>query len=171
MTLRSLSPRESTSPYLAWLRDPVVTRFLEVRFRAYDAQSLERFIAACNDSNDTLLLGIVTNDDGRHIGNLKLAQVSHRHKRAEVGLLIGERSAWGHGFATDSLRTICRYAFGPLGLHKITAGCYEHNVASIRAFLNAGFEQVAVLADHWLLDGAWTGQVLLQRLAPPSSTD
>lgn len=61
--------------------------------------------------------------------------------RERLGLLIGERGAWGRGHGSEAIRLASDYAFRELGVRKLTAGCYADNVGSATAFRRAGWRE------------------------------
>jgi ribosomal-protein-alanine N-acetyltransferase len=154
LLLRTLEATDASNTYLAWMRDPEVTRFLESRFSVpkslYD---LIDFIDSINASPDSLLLGIFLRKEDRHIGNIKVGPVVARHARTEIGYLIGDRVMWGKGYAAEAIREACRYGFEELGLAKITAGVYETNKSSATALLKAGFIHEATISSHVVCEG------------------
>lgn len=155
LTLRPLDARDASSAYLAWLRDPEINRFLEVRHAPpADVAGLAETIAALDADPASLLLGAFVRDDGAHIGNVKLGPVDPLHRRADLGFLIGDRTRWRRGYASEAIAAVRDAGVRELGLRKVTAGCYAANVASAGALEKAGFVREAVLRAHWLLDGA-----------------
>jgi len=166
MTLATLAPCHAAGPYLAWMNDPAVMRYMESRFRSHSREDLENFIANANAAENTLLLGMFLKDGGgRHVGNIKI-EIDRPHRRAELGLMIGEPSAWGRGLGTEAINAITNHAFTVLGLHKVTAGCYADNVGSIRAFVKAGFTQEGVRPSHYRSGDAWVDMVLFGKINP-----
>jgi RimJ/RimL family protein N-acetyltransferase len=165
LILRCLDEAAATGPYLAWMRDPQVLRFLEARHGQHDGSSLAAFIRSTNGSKDSLLLGIFERDRERHVGNIKLGPVDWPNRRGEVGLLIGEYDCWGRGYAREAIAALTAHAFDALGLHKLTAGYLAPNVASGKAFAAAGYFIEARLRDHFLLDGVWTDGVRIAKRA------
>lgn len=161
LLLRNLSLSDVGDRYLEWLRDPVINRYLEVRFQEHMKPSVEAFIDSVNRSSDSILFGIFLADGDRHIGNIKLGPINRRHHRAEISLLLGERAEWGKGYASEAIRAVSDFGLDRLGLHKIAAGCYEDNVGSLRAFIKAGYSQEASLPDHWEVDGRFQAQLWL----------
>jgi [ribosomal protein S5]-alanine N-acetyltransferase len=152
LTLRSLEPSEAGGPYLGWMRDPAVLRYLEVRHRPPEQSSqLARFVVQSNEHPSVLLLGIFLSD-GRHIGNVKLGECDPHHHRADIGFLIGDRTCWGMGFASEAVEGLATYALKLGGLRKLVAGCYSDNTAAARVLEKAGFVIEATLRAHWLLD-------------------
>jgi RimJ/RimL family protein N-acetyltransferase len=161
LCLRTISRADASEAYLAWMRDTVVNRFLESRFSVPQCtQDLVEFIESVNVSADRLLLGIFLRGNGRHIGNIKIGPLVTRHARAEIGYLIGDRAAWGKGYAAEAIREICRYGFEELGLAKITAGLYETNIGSAKALLNAGFVHEATIPSHVVCEGRRIASVM-----------
>lgn len=161
LVLRTMTAADASDTYLAWMRDAEVNRFLESRFSVPECtRELAGFIGSVNASPDSLLLGIFLREDGRHIGNIKIGPVVMRHARSEIGYLIGDRSAWGKGYATEAIREICRYGFEVLGLAKITAGVYETNKGSAKALLNAGFVHEATIPSHVICEGRRIASVM-----------
>lgn len=154
LLLRTMTAADASDTYLAWMRDPEVNRFLESRFSVPEhTQDLVGFIDSVNASPDSLLLGIFLREDERHIGNIKIGPLVMRHARSEIGYLIGDRTAWGKGYATEAIREISRFGMETLGLQKITAGIYETNRGSAKALLNAGFKLEATISSHFICDG------------------
>ncbi len=147
------SPAHVTNEYVGWLRDPEVNRYLESRFTPHDFASTTAFVAKMRADANTLMLGIRSLELDRHVGNIKLGPIDRNHGLGEIGLMIGDRGAWGRGIASDAITVVCEIAARQLGLRKLTAGCYASNVGSARAFEKAGFHVEALRRDHFLLDG------------------
>lgn len=165
--LRTLDESAATGPYLGWMQDPEILRFLEARFARHTPESLAGFIKSMNQNPDALLLGMFLKDDGRHVGNIKLGPVSREHLRGDIGLLIGDKSVWGRGLATEAITALTRYGFESLNLNRLYAGCYGGNEGSMKAFLKAGWSVEGRIPRYWRLDdGTWAEHIMLGRLNP-----
>lgn len=159
-----LEPEHVGPHYTAWLADPIVVRFLENRFQTHSEDSVRAFVRHCRDDATTLFLGVRSlMHDGRHVGNIKLAPIYLPHGVGEIGIMIGDRSVWGQGIASDALTALSNIAQRQLGLRKLTAGCYESNLGSRKAFANAGFEVEGERRRHFLLDGRAESLVLMAK--------
>lgn len=159
-----LTPEAVSADYVAWLQDPEVGRYLESRFATHDLISTRAFVADMLESESNLFLGIRSVALGRHVGNIKLGPIDRRHGTAEIGLMIGDRGAWGKGLATEAIDRISRIAGDELGLRKVTAGCYAGNVGSERAFLKCGFQIEGRRPAQVICDGKPEDLVLMGRL-------
>ena len=65
------------------------------------------------------------------------------HHAAEVGYWIG-KPFWGRGLATAALRRIIQFGFEQLGLNRIQAGHFRHNMASGRVMQKANMRYEGV---------------------------
>ncbi len=158
-----LEPQHVTDRYVAWLCDPDVNRYLESRFLKHDMTSTLAFVSKMLEHPDVIMLGIRSLALGAHVGNIKLGPIDRNHGLGDIGLMIGERSAWGRGLAPDTIATLVRIAGEQLRLRKLTAGCYASNVGSERAFRKAGFHVEATRKNHFLLDGRAEDLILMAR--------
>jgi RimJ/RimL family protein N-acetyltransferase len=164
--LREVRPEDVNENYYHWMNDPEVMHFLESRFFPNPAESLRQYVAGKQGDRNNIFLAIVLQENHRHIGNIKLGPIDWIHRLGEVGILIGEKDCWGHGYATEAIGLLAEYAFNRLNLHKVTAGCYGNNEGSTRAFEKAGFVREGVRKQHFFCDGARVDLILLGRVRP-----
>lgn len=160
-----LQPEHVGPAYVGWLNDPEVNRFLESRFAVHDEDGTRAFVASVLASDHSVILGIRSPALGRqHVGNIKLGPVDHRHGLGDVGILLGEKAAWGRGLASAAIAQLSDIAHEELGLRKLSAGCYASNGGSLRAFEKAGFAIEGRRPQHFLLDGHPEDLLLLGRI-------
>jgi ribosomal-protein-alanine N-acetyltransferase len=164
LLLRTLTPRDAEGSYLSWFQNPDTLRFLEARFDTHTQESIVDYITSTNNDPAELLLGIFLKESGEHIGNIKLLNINFNYQRADIGLVIGEKSQRGKGFATEAIKTIVSYAGNVLGLHRAVAGCHANNPGSYNAFIKAGFEEEGRLRHHDRIDDEWVDVFILGRL-------
>ncbi len=139
LVLACLREDHVTQVYLSWMEDPEVNRYLETRFTRSSLESLRSYVAGIRSSSHSYLFGIFVGGTGTHVGNIKLGPVSEQHGSASIGLVLGDRNAWGKGYASEAITAVADWAFGSLALDKLTAGSYQRNGGSIRAFQKSGF--------------------------------
>lgn len=136
---RNLTISDVTKNYIEWLNDPLINQYLEIRFSQQNYATCQNFVQNINNDPNSHLLGIFDKSSQQHIGNIKLGPINPNHMSAQLSLFIGERKFWGKGLATEAIATITDWGFGQLNLERIEAGCYDANLASLKAFLNAGY--------------------------------
>lgn len=80
-------------------------------------------------------------------------------KAAKLGYAVRAED-WGKGIASEAVGLLVRYAFGPLGLHRITAAIGPDNVRSISLVEKFGFRYEGRLRDHVHTNAAWRDSLL-----------
>lgn len=154
-----------TDEYLDWLGCPQINKFLEVRRSKITKGSLFDYVEATISSESTEAFAIIDKKTKLHIGNIKLDSIDLYHERAEVGLLIGNREFWGRGVATKAIELISDYAFKKRNLRKLTAGIYEGNIGSCKAFQGAGFILEARLEKHWRFEDGFQDGLIFSKFS------
>jgi len=153
LLLSHLEAIDLNSTYLDWLNDPEVNCYLETRFLQQTSESLQAYWQSHREDLSSPWFAIRLSADRRHIGNIKLGPIHWLHRRADISLFIGDRSCWGHGYATEAITLIRDWAFRELDLQKLGAGIYSCNIGSRRAFEKAGFELEGSLREEVVCSG------------------
>lgn len=161
LSLRKIASSDVTETYLNWMNDNEVTRHLESRFQKYSIQNLKEYVINLEEDQNNFLFAIIIKKNQRHIGNIKLGPINRIHLFAEIGLLIGEKDCWGKGYASEAIELICHFAFSYLNLNKLTAGCYQTNIGSLKAFQKTGFIVEGVINKQYLSDGKYIDGIRL----------
>jgi RimJ/RimL family protein N-acetyltransferase len=73
------------------------------------------------------------------VGIAGLPEIDWRNRVGEYGIFLGERALWGRGYGLDATRTIVRWAFDELNLHRVQLKVFEDNQRAIRCYERAGF--------------------------------
>ena len=73
---------------------------------------------------------------------------------------------WGHGYATEMLRTAIGFAFDSVGLSRLEADIDPRNAASCRLVERVGFVREGLLRERWRVAGEVTEgrRVLVRRV-------
>jgi ribosomal-protein-alanine N-acetyltransferase len=135
--------------YLNALNDHSIMGMTEARHVIWKQYNVEEFIEKAN-SIDSILFSVKLRDKNKPIGNIRLFNIHTVHRRAELSLLFYDKSEWGSGYATESIKAIVSYAFENLKLHRVFADYYVTNLASSKIFEKSGFKIEGVFKDHFL---------------------
>lgn len=82
------------------------------------------------------------------------AGVLVRSDHAELGIMIGDRSAWGRGLGREAVGLLVDHAFGALGLTQVILYTLPENLRAQKAFMAAGFLPARQLRRFSLSQGA-----------------
>ncbi len=147
--------------YYRWMNDIEVTCYLESRFFPNSIEHLREYVANKQNDKNNIFLAIVLKENDRHIGNIKLGPIDWIHRTGDIGLIIGDKSCWGKGYATESIKLMVKYGFDILNLHKITAGCYSCNQGSAKAFQKAGFDIEGLRKQQFYYNKSYVDLIML----------
>lgn len=159
--LRPVTLKDAKPLYVKWLNDKEVNRFLETRHKRQTIGSVRSYIEEITNRKEILFMAICLKEGGRHIGNIKIGPINTFHRFSEIGIMIGDKSEWGRGYASEAISLISRYAFDSLKLHKLTTGCYESNTGSRKAFEKAGFKVEFLQRKQYLYNGEYVDRICL----------
>lgn len=142
--LRAKRPEDAAADY-EWRKDAEMARF--------DAAnpiktSYEDYVALYEDdlANPSAFRRTfaVEDDAGRHIGNVMFYNIDLLKKEAEIGITIGVREYWSHGYGTDALRTLIRHLFAETMLTRLYLKTLDWNDRAQRSFEKTGFVRYGV---------------------------
>jgi RimJ/RimL family protein N-acetyltransferase len=123
------------------------------------AQAERDFQEAAGDPSD-LRLAVAT-PDGTLIGEVSLTHIDQRNGSARFRIAIGNPEHRGHGYGSDATRTLMRYAFDQLRLHRITLYVHEFNERAIGVYERCGFKREGRLRQAHFMDGAYTDVIVM----------
>ncbi|MCY0928086.1 GNAT family protein [Streptomyces sp. H27-H1] len=162
--LRAMGPEDAAALW-RWNHDPEVMRWMDDSY----AQPVERVRTWLTDrprnSYGDLLLGVEALADGVLIGLVALRDAEPEKGIATLDVYLGEKAYWGRGYATDTVRTVCRYGFEDMRLHKVTLTVATENHAARKAYEKVGFVEEGRLRQVFRRDGRWFDMFTMGLLA------
>ena len=98
--------------------------------------------------------GIQLLETGQLIGTIGFMWINVDHRSAEIGYSLS-RKYWNHGYMTEALTAVIRFAFETLHLHRLEAQHDVRNPASGRVMQKAGMQFEGTLRDRIRLRGKY----------------
>ena len=99
-------------------------------------------------------------DNLQLIGGINLNNIARGAAQyASIGYWLDEQSQ-GQGYMTEAAMLALGYAFGPLKLHRINAGCVPHNGRSKLLLNRLGFEEEGYARNYVQINGEWQDHLL-----------
>jgi RimJ/RimL family protein N-acetyltransferase len=148
----------------AWVNDREVTQFMGMRFPVSLMQ--EREWVSRGSKRESEAIFAIDTLDGTHIGNAGLhwgADLPHS-RGAELGIMIGDKAHWSKGYGQDAIRTLLRYGFDELNLHRICLRVFEGNARGIGCYERCGFQHEGRERDGFFRDGAYVDVLVMSIL-------
>lgn len=104
-------------------------------------------------------------EDGKLIGVAYITGISEANRHCIVGITIGDRDYWGKGYGRDALKTVLRYCFDVLKMHRVSAETFEYNDAWRRLVEWAGFVREGAEREYLYRDGEYWDKEIYGLLA------
>jgi RimJ/RimL family protein N-acetyltransferase len=147
---------------LCWFNDPEIITTLKLNLGVTRRQE-EQFFERLEAPADSAFHWAILDPSEQHVGFISLHEINWRHRWATGGLVIGERSAWGHGYATDAVSVRTGFAFDEVGLHRIEG--HTMNPAMKRVYEKCGYRPEGVARRKFWRGGRWRDAELFAILA------
>ncbi len=170
--------------YHAWISNLETSQYLSEAGAVRTLEEESDWYERLSRLEDERRFTIYALPDFQPIGTINLHQINHRHRKANMGVMIGEPAMRGRGLGTEAVALIVDYGFNSLGLHSIWLATHEFNTAGRRAYANAGFTEVGGRRQgryhagrFWdeihmdILAEEFTASRLKERLAPLEGSD
>jgi diamine N-acetyltransferase len=155
--------RDDLPRFVAWLNDPEVSRGLMLSTPLSMAQEEQWFSHMLERpvEEHPLAIDVNTPEGWTAVGNIALHAVDWKERSAEVGIFIGEKSLWNHGYGREAMQLMLRYAFNTLNLNRIFLRVYATNPRAVKSYENAGFVHEGRLRQAHFQDGQYIDVLLM----------
>jgi len=160
--------RSDLPVFVTWLNDPEVRAGIS----AYLPMSLAREQNWFEDmlkkplEEQPFAIEIKHKDDWLLIGTTSFFNFSWRSRKAEIGIMIGEKAYWNQGYGTEAMLLMLQHGFETLNLHRIYLKVYSTNPRAIRAYEKVGFVHEGRLREAHYADGVFADDLVMSMLRP-----
>lgn len=128
--LRSLLEKDIEGPYISWFNDEEVCRSNSHHRYPFTEDEARNFILNATKNCDELVLAIILKEDDKHIGNIALTKINSINHSAEFGMILGDKSVWGKGYAKEAAKLIIEHGFFEMNLNRIYGGITDNNLST-----------------------------------------
>ncbi len=137
-----------------WMNQLSTTRFLHMGIYSYENEVDWYENVARSTTNS--YFAIYELPTYRPIGGVNLHSIDRLHRKAELGIMIGEPDARGKGLGTEAVMLMCDFGFNALGLHSIMLLTSGWNIAGPKAYVRAGFKEIGRRREaRWFMGRYW----------------
>ncbi|HOQ43026.1 MAG TPA: GNAT family protein [Smithellaceae bacterium] len=153
---------------IAW-RNASVIRFLAMMHPYPVTKEMEKewLKGILHDtSNRCVTFAIETVAKHKLIGSFQLRDIQWIHRRAWLGIMIGDSEEQGKGFGSEAMRLGMDYAFKVLHLEKISLEVVRQNQRAINLYEKIGFKREGLLKRHYYFDGGYHDVLIMSLIKP-----
>lgn len=143
--------------FLAYRNDPEVARYQS--WQVTSEEQARDFFAYLHGAEpgrpgNGFQFALALRADNRLIGDVYLRLLDYDERQAEIGYTLAR--AWhGQGYAGEGVRAVLAYAFGPLGMHRVTATVDQRNRSSIALLERLGMRREGASLQSFFNKGAY----------------
>jgi len=147
--------------FTRWFSDLELTAYLGATGMSFMPEHEQEWYDSVVKDRDKKTFAIVVREGQRVIGSISLMSIDNRRGVTELGIAIGDKSAWGQGYGSEAVRLICDYGFTFLGLHTIYLWHVAFNERGHHAYLKAGFTQAGRIRSADVFNGQRYDRILM----------
>lgn len=153
---------ETLRTIVGWLNHPDVVRFSEQRHRTHNIQSQVNYFNSIVHGNRYV---------GIYLGKLLIGTMTATFDKpnsiANIGIMLGEKSQWGHGYGQEAWSSFCDELFRE-GVRKIEAGCMSINYRMMGICQHYGMVEEGRQDKHFVFGEGFTDLVHWGKFNEPS---
>ncbi len=129
----------------AWRCDPELARFdaRPVQIIPFP-DFLASYIQELTPSFDSRRFAIET-FEGKQIGNCMYFNLDKNAVQVEIGIMIGDRAYWSHGYGTDAIKALVDHIFSTISVTTIYLHTLNWNIRAQYCFTKSGFKPCGFL--------------------------
>ena len=147
--------------HVAWLNDPDVVKYSELRHYHHTEESQIAYLNSFKANEYIWLIKAGKTD----IGTIT-AFVDPYNRIADMGILLGNKDAWGKGYASEAWKEVMRFLFEECDIRKIECGTMEQNQAMRRVAVKNKMVVEATRIQHFLWNDEPQAILYYYRLRP-----
>lgn len=146
--------------FLRWFADKEVIKYIGNQNTGLTLEKEKDYIKRIPAKKEQVAWSIHTTD-GVHIGSTDLHSLNLKNKKTEWGILIGDKDYWNQGYGQDTLKTVMRYCFNKLKLHRFGLSVYEGNIGGIRCYTKCGLKKEGVKRESIFRFGSYLDEIIM----------
>ncbi len=155
---------KDAAKFVEWLNDSEVTECISMSTSIVNQQMEEEYLKNCNTSSSEYTFTIVTKFNPSNInliGSISLRKINYIHRRAELGIMIGDKNSRSKGYGTEAINLLLGYAFNSLNLNTVSLTVLAFNTAAIKSYEKVGFNHAGRLREARYSNGKYHDIVIM----------
>lgn len=161
--LRAFEP-EDYKTIIRWRRDEDINNMLGGPKYFFSEENEKKWVLKAIEDPVNIKLAVCTIEGDIHIGNVYITDINYINRSCHSHILIGEKSYWGSGYATEAMTLLIDFMFNERGMNRIVANVLEDNIPSIKMHEKCGYKREGLLRQAIYKNGKFQNQIVLALL-------
>lgn len=154
---------ENLTTITGWSNDLDVSYLSFYHMRVFNEEQQRNWLQK-SEERKNIGFGIYTREGDLFIGLCSLGSPDWRNRKSMLGITIGDKAYWNHGYGSDATRILLRYAFLELNLHRVYLGVFSYNTRAIHAYEKIGFVHEGTRRHVVFRDGEYHDMLMMALL-------
>ncbi|MFL2597108.1 MAG: GNAT family N-acetyltransferase [Flavobacteriaceae bacterium] len=160
--LRPPEEEDLESDWYTWFSDPAITHFLADRYLPNTKEKQNQFFQESIKSSTRIVLMIIDKKNENLIGVCNLSNISWIHQKAEIALVIGNKSYQRGTFAVETLSLLLKIGFKRLNMRNLITSRLSNNESTKALEKIFRFKEVAKFENFIFNDGIYQNLIYSQ---------
>ena len=160
VTLRAIEKRD-VELLRSWRNHPEMRKYLFSHMPVSEVQQAGWYERTASDSHNQILM--VEDRTGLTVGYVQLSHIDHKNRSVEVGIHLSPE-AQGKGYGRDAFRTLMRFAFREMNMHRVYLQVFDFNSRAIALYEQLGFREEGRFRDAVFREGRYCDVVVMSML-------
>ena len=144
--------------YTVWVNDQEMADFLTFASANISVETEKSILAELMKGHNYGIIDAATN---RLIGNIGFPKIDQINCHAEIGIFIGNKEYWSHGYGMEALFLLIDYAYKKLNLHNIMLKVLDYNTRAIKCYEKVGFKKIGEIREALIRNGKKHNVILM----------
>ncbi|MCF7920056.1 MAG: GNAT family N-acetyltransferase [Candidatus Cloacimonetes bacterium] len=132
---------EDADVFCQWFSDPEVALNITMFDRQFPLQKEEDLLQNMI-KNNSQIFSIVLFEEEKLIGTCSFFDIDKDDRKAELGIMIGDKTCWNKGYGTEALELLLDYGFNILNLNNIYLKAFDYNKRALVCYEKLGFKLI-----------------------------
>jgi len=159
--------KEDASVMVRWSEDAEYLRLQDTNLALPRTEAqLAADIEKQNEASDIIVFAVRVVETDDLIGFVGFWEIEWANRAAWLGIGIGDRAYWSHGYGTGAMELALKYAFDEMNLHRVQLTVLDYNERAIALYEKLGFRREGTYREFGLREGERYDMYLYGLLRP-----
>lgn len=151
--------------FVRWFSDPEVVRYMLPKIYKISLAEEKKYIKKVIKEKNELVYAIL-NKQQKLVGSTAIHLDNKMGNSAGFGIVIGDKTEWGKGYAGECIKLLADLAFKKLKINRLQLTVIVENKRAIKAYKKAGFKLEGRLREQVLsrVDGKYHDEYVMSIL-------
>ena len=147
---------EDTPQFTKWLNDFGITDYIGKSGEMVTLEWEKEYLESHNNKpKEQYNFEIIQKEKSKPIGSCGLEKIDRIHRKAVLGIFIGDKEEHNKGYGTEIVNLLLDYGFNYLNLHSIKLDVLAFNKRAIKCYEKCGFKECGRQREAYYLNGKY----------------